>query len=209
MKIKVTEIFQSIQGESSYAGFPFFFIRLSGCNLRCSYCDTKYAYEDGKLIGIDEIVNTAKNSWIKNILITGGEPLLQDEVYALIKKLLFYRFKIFIETNGSISLKRLPEKVIKIMDIKTPSSNMCSFNDFNNLSYITKADEIKFVIGDKRDFNWSLETIRKNHIFTRTSNIIFSPVFGKLSPELLGRWILKNKINVRLQVQLHKILNVK
>ncbi len=209
MKIKICEIFESIQGESSFAGFPFFFIRISGCNLRCSYCDSVYAYEQGREIKIERIIEKASLSWINNILLTGGEPLYAKNIYALINGLIETRKKILIETNGSILIDRIPQQVIKILDFKTPSSGMAKYNEFKNINYLNFDDEVKFVISDFNDFQWSCNIIEKYDLFNRINNIIFSPVTDKLASNQLAHWILGEKINARLQLQLHKYINMK
>jgi len=209
VKIKICEIFESIQGESSFAGFPFFFIRISGCNLRCSYCDSVYAYEQGREIKIERIIEKASLSWINNILLTGGEPLYAKNIYALINGLIETRKKILIETNGSILIDRIPQQVIKILDFKTPSSGMAKYNEFKNINYLNFDDEVKFVISDFNDFQWSCNIIEKYDLFNRINNIIFSPVTDKLASNQLAHWILGEKINARLQLQLHKYINMK
>ena len=150
-----------------------------------------------------------ENSWINNVLITGGEPLIQSNVYTLMSILLKKNYNVFLETNGSLLINKVPKNIIKILDFKTPSSNMCEFNKFDNIDYLNEKDEIKFVIGDKKDFEWSVEKIYYFKMFDKTKNIIFSPVYKKLNPKTLATWILEKKINVRLQIQLHKLLNLK
>ena len=209
MKLKICEMFESIQGESSFAGFPFFFIRLTGCNLRCEYCDTLYAYDSGENINVVDIIKEVKKSWIDKVLITGGEPLFQQNVYPLIESLIKINKNVFIETNGSFLTNNIPKNVTKIIDFKTPSSNMSQFNDFENINYINENDEVKFVIGDIEDFKWSCNIIRKYRVLEKSKNILFSPVNDKISPSELAKYILKERINVRLQVQLHKFLKMK
>ncbi len=210
MKIKIVETFTSIQGESSYAGFPFFFIRLAGCNLRCSYCDTKYAYNtDIKPIDMEIIINKIEKSQIKNILITGGEPLLQENVYYLMDLLVEKFETVLLETNGSILLNRVNQKVKKIVDFKTLSSNMSDRNNFENIKYLNKKDEVKFVVKDFNDFKWSIKIIKKYNLENLVKNILISPVWNELDAHLLGKWILESKSNIRLSLQLHKILNLK
>ena len=209
MNLKICEMFGSIQGESSFAGFPFFFIRLTGCNLRCSYCDTKYAYDEGRSVEIQSIVEQVKNSWMKNILITGGEPLCQKNIYILMEKLLNLNKKVFIETNGSILTDKVQNGVVKIVDFKTPSSNMHEKNNFENVKYLNKNDEVKFVIGNDEDFNWSCSVIRRYNLLAKVKNVLFSPNESTLSAEELSELILNERINVRLQIQLHKYIKQK
>ncbi len=206
----INEMFSSIQGESSYAGFPFFFIRTTGCNLRCKYCDTKYAFSEGKEISIKKIVEKAEKSGLKKILITGGEPLIQKNVYKLIDDLLNKKFEVFIETNGSILIDKINKSAIKIVDVKTPSSGECEKNKVENLDFLTEKDEVKFVISDFNDFLWSKNFVEKYKVYKKIKNILFSPVYGVLNPEKLANWILEHKLNmVRLQLQLHKIIGMK
>ncbi len=203
--IHLSEIFHSIQGESTWVGFPCIFIRLSGCNLRCSYCDTKYAYENEYELTINEIIQKISKYQSTDLVeITGGEPLLQKNVYPLFYKLISKNYIILLETNGSIPLQKVPERIIKILDIKTPSSMMSDKMKWENLQYLNEKDEIKFVISDKNDFNWAMEKIRKNSLAKR--NILFSPVFKKLKPKVLSRWILSSGLSIRLNLQLHKII---
>jgi 7-carboxy-7-deazaguanine synthase len=206
--LKISEIFKSIQGESSYSGFPFFFIRLTGCNLRCSYCDTKYAFDNGKLFTISNIIEKIRHSNVDKVLITGGEPLLQNNVYKLIDKLLDIGKKVFLETNGSLPIDKIRTEVTKIVDFKTPSSLPLLKNNFNNVKFLNKKDEIKFVVSDKNDFQWSLDIIKKYDLSNIVENILFSPVTTKLKPHLLAHWMLEKEVNFRFQLQLHKLIRV-
>ncbi|NWF51676.1 MAG: radical SAM protein [Nitrospirae bacterium] len=203
--MKVCEIFKSIQGESSYAGMPCLFIRLTGCNLRCTYCDTKYAYFDGEELSEDNILNKVHRAGIKLVEITGGEPLLQREVYQLIKTLLDDGYKVLLETNGSISIRDVDRRAVIILDIKTPGSGMNKEMDFSNFDYIKKIDEIKFVITDRRDYEWSKEIIQ-NHNLKDRCHILISPAYGIMDPEELAKWILEDSLDVRLNLQLHKYI---
>ncbi len=208
-KLKISEIFKSIQGESSYSGFPFFFIRLTGCNLRCSYCDTQYSYSSGNELTIKSIIDKIEKSTIDKVLLTGGEPLLQENIYILIDKLTEIGKKVFIETNGSILTNKLRKEVIKIIDFKTPSSLMNEKNNFDNINFLNEEDEVKFVISDKNDFLWSIDIVNNYNLYKRTKNILFSPVANKLAPKTLANWILDKDLNIRVQIQLHKILDLK
>jgi 7-carboxy-7-deazaguanine synthase len=203
--LKISEIFYSIQGESSFAGAPCVFIRLSGCNLRCTYCDTRYAYSGGKSLSVSAIIKKVKSYHIPLVEITGGEPLLQGETITLAKKLLEQKLKVLIETNGSIDISKLPAGVIKIVDIKCPSSNHTKDMLWGNIKHLTKADQIKFVIGSLLDYNWAkAETIKRK--LSDKFLVLFSPVTEKISGAKLAKLILKDKLPVRLQLQLHKIL---
>ena len=205
-KIKISEMFSSIQGESSFQGIPFFFIRLSGCNLKCLYCDTKDIVNIENIYSVPELINAAKNSGLKHVEITGGEPLLQENVYELIDELVKHEYTVLIETNGTVNISKVNKKVILIMDIKTPSSGMSEYFAEENIKYLKKNDEVKFVISNNDDYLWSVKKIEK---YSLKNNIIFSPVHGILEPEALAGWILKDKLNVKLQIQLHKYLNLK
>jgi 7-carboxy-7-deazaguanine synthase len=209
--MKVNEIFHSIQGETTRAGFPSVFIRLAGCNLGCSYCDTVYARSEssGIEMPIDEIIHAAevyKN--IDHITITGGEPLTQKESIKLIKELIGKGYTVQLETNGSISLNDIPNKVRKIVDVKTPSSGYSSSFLYENLTYLNNTDELKFVILDINDYQFSAEFLKKYFQIIQMRNIVvnFSPVFGKISGEKLAELILIDRLPVRLNLQLHKIL---
>tara|TARA_Y100001970_G_C14215701_1_gene849520 strand:+ start:643 stop:1284 length:642 start_codon:yes stop_codon:yes gene_type:complete len=203
MKLKINEIFYSIQGESSYTGLPCIFIRLTYCNLRCSYCDTEYAFYDGKDMTIGNILSEIKKYPTNLVMVTGGEPLIQDYCINLIKELINKKYSVMLETSGSLKLDKVPKKVIKIVDFKCPSSNMKHKNDWTILSNINKNDEIKFVIGNKEDYDWSKKMIQKYKL-KELCSILFSPVYNKIDIKDLAKWILRDGINVRLQSQLHK-----
>ena len=207
MALKVNEIFFSIQGESSYAGWPCVFIRLTGCNLRCSYCDTAYAYEEGKDKTILEIVDEIKKFPCTLIEITGGEPLLQTETPKLIEALLEKNYRVLLETNGSLDVGMVSNNCLKIIDFKCPSSGMCGFNNLNNINYLTSHDEIKFIIGNREDFDYAtgVITILNKRPFLK-GPIHFAPVFGKIKPRELAKWILKEQVPVHLQLQIQKII---
>lgn len=203
--LKVNEIFKSIQGESSYSGLPCIFIRLTGCNLRCVYCDTEYAFYEGKELSVNQIMDAISPYEIKLAEITGGEPLLQDDVYPLMDALIEKGYKVLLETGGSLSIEKVPGPVIKIMDLKCPGSGEASKNNFKNLTLLTRNDEVKFVILDREDYLWSKETLHRHNIPQKAS-VIFSPVYDKLSLKDLAEWVLEDELPVRLQTQLHKII---
>ncbi len=203
--MELSEIFYSLQGESSYAGLPCIFIRLAGCNLRCKYCDTTYAYESEFSLSISEILEEIKKFGpVKLVEVTGGEPLLQKDTKELLKVLIEKNYKVLLETNNSISLVEVPKRVVKIVDIKTPSSGMSDKMLWDNLSFLNPSDEIKFVIGDRKDFDWSIHIIEKYNL--QRFQILFSPVFKKLESAKLAEWILCTKLPMRMNVQLHKLL---
>jgi 7-carboxy-7-deazaguanine synthase len=206
MSLKVNEFFFSIQGESSYAGLPCVFIRLTGCNLRCSYCDTAYAYEEGEEHSLDGIIDKAAQYQCRLVEITGGEPLIQNETPALISRLLDREYSVLLETNGTLPIESIDNRCIRIMDIKCPSSGEDKKNDFDNLRKLTDRDEVKFVIGNPEDYGYAKKTLQRIHQHSPISRIHFSPVHGTLSPATLASWILKDGLNVRLGMQLHKIL---
>jgi 7-carboxy-7-deazaguanine synthase len=205
MIMKINEIFTSIQGETSFAGLPFTFVRLTGCNLRCSYCDTQYAYEEGAEHCLDEVIAEIKKRDVPRLVITGGEPLLQDETFALCSRLLDLGFTVLLETNGSILIKDVDTRVHRILDIKCPGSRMDHRMDFRNIAYLTTRDEVKFVISHREDFEWALAAI-KQHALQGRAHILFSPLHEQLHPRELAAWILQEKLNVRLQLQLHKYI---
>lgn len=203
MKLKINEIFYSIQGESSYAGLPCIFIRLTYCNLRCSYCDTDYAFYNGTDMKISEIISDINKYPTELIMITGGEPLLQENCIHLMQELLNKNYSVMLETSGSLKLKDVPKSVIKIVDFKCPTSNMMNKNDWTIITDIQKEDEIKFVIANKEDYDWSKKMIKKYNL-NKVCPILFSPVYNKIDMSTLADWILKDGLNVKLQMQLHK-----
>ena len=203
--IKINEIYLSVQGESTHTGLPCIFIRLTGCNLRCSWCDTAYAFHEGKNMSIDEILQKVENFGIHLVEITGGEPLMQDNVYTLMRRLIENGYKVMLETGGSISLERVPKDVIKIMDLKCPGSGEQDKNNLDNLKLLAPHDEVKFVILDKKDYEWSRDIIKRYKI-NETAHILVSPVFDKLELKEMVKWILEDQLPVRLQTQLHKII---
>ena len=203
--IKINEIYLSVQGESSHTGLPCVFVRLTGCNLRCVWCDTAYAFHEGKNQSIDQTLKDVKNFGINLVEITGGEPLMQEDVYPLMEELLENGYKVMLETGGSLSLGKVPRDVIKILDLKCPGSGEHNKNNLDNLKLLAPHDEVKFVILDRRDYEWSRELIKKYKI-NETASILFSPVYGKLELKEMVKWILKDRLPVRLQTQLHKVI---
>jgi 7-carboxy-7-deazaguanine synthase len=207
LSLKVNEIFYSIQGESSYAGRPCVFIRLTGCNLRCSYCDTRYAYEEGRDMELPLILNQVSSHRCPLVEITGGEPLIQSDTPPLIRRLLAKKFTVLLETNGSQDIQRVEDRCIKIVDLKCPSSGMENRNDLENLRRLSPGDELKFVIGDRSDFEFARQIlVEYRKFFPERTPVHFSPVFGELEPKRLAQWILDERLDVRLQLPLHKLL---
>lgn len=201
----INEIFHSIQGESSYMGLPCVFVRLTFCNLRCSYCDTEYAFHEGTSMSIESIIEKVKEYKCRLVEITGGEPLAQDNVHELMSRLCDLDFEVLLETGGSLDISRVDGRVERIMDIKTPSSGMEKKNLWENILHLKVTDEIKFVVGDRNDFDWAVQTIRQHQLEDRCP-VLFSPVFGELSPRELSGWILEEGLNARLQLQMHKYI---
>ena len=201
--LKVNEIFKSIQGESSYAGLPCVFVRLTGCNLRCVWCDTEYAFYDGKAMSVEDVLKTVTNYGLDLVEITGGEPLMQKEVYPLMETLLAQKYKVMLETGGSLSIKDVPEAVIKIMDLKCPASGEESNNLYENLEFLTAQDEVKFVIADLGDYEWSKDILERHEVHKK-AHVLFSPVHDQQDLKELAEWILADNLPVRLQTQLHK-----
>ncbi|MBK7229714.1 MAG: radical SAM protein [Ignavibacteriales bacterium] len=204
--LKVNEIYFSVQGESTYAGLPCVFVRLTFCNLRCTYCDTEYAFYDGKDLTIPEIVEEIRKYDCKLVEITGGEPLVQmEECLGLMKQLCDEDFEVLIETGGSLSIKDIDQRVKIIMDLKCPSSGMEKKNLYENINFLKPLDELKFVIGSREDYDWTFDVLKRYDLENKCK-ILFSVVFGKLEPVQLVNWILEDKLNVRFQLQMHKFI---
>ena len=201
----VNEIFHSIQGESSHMGRPCVLVRLTYCNLRCSYCDTEYAFYEGKEISIDEIMNTVRAYECKLVEVTGGEPLWQENVDELMKRLCDEDFEVLLETGGSLSIATVDPRVKRIVDFKCPSSGMMKKNLWENVQYLKRTDEVKFVIGNQEDYEWAKQMIEEHKINERCS-VLMSVVFGELEPVHLAEWILSDKLTVRFQLQMHKYI---
>jgi 7-carboxy-7-deazaguanine synthase len=202
--LRINEIFYSIQGESSRIGMPTVFVRLTGCPMRCTYCDTAYAFHEGQQKEIEEIIQEIKKFDTNYVTVTGGEPLAQRNCIDLMNQLCELGYQVSLETGGALDIKDVHAKVKIILDVKTPKSNEDKNNFWPNLANIRTNDEIKFVIQDYEDFSWSMDIIEKYQL--NQSQILFSPVHKVLANEQLAEWILKHQLNVRLQLQLHKIL---
>lgn len=202
--MKINEIFYSIQGEGAWTGLPNIFIRTTGCNLRCSFCDTKYAYNKGKEMTADEIIKKIKKYPCRYVCITGGEPLLQKDIIYLINELLKKGYKISIETNGSLSVEKLLNKksLMISLDIKCPSSNMYENNYLENINFLKKDDQLKFVIKNKKDYEYAKGILEK---YKPLCTVFFQPVWGK-NPKILAKWIINDGLNVKLGLQIHKII---
>ena len=203
-RLNITEIFYSIQGESTHAGRPCVFVRLTGCNLRCRWCDTAYAFDGGQRMTIEEVAAAVARHQCNLIEITGGEPLLQEGVYPLIDALLAVDNTVMIETSGASDVSRLDPRVIKIMDLKCPGSGESERNLWSNLEYLRAHDEIKFVVADRLDYEWAREAIGTRDLAARVNAVLISPVFGEMDPEALAGWILEDNLPARMQLQMHK-----
>ena len=203
MNLKINEIYFSVQGESSYSGLPCIFIRLTYCNLRCTYCDSEYSFYDGKKMKIDEILKEIKKYSCNLVEVTGGEPLLQKNCINLLNELIKNNYDVLLETSGSLSISDVPNKVINIIDFKCPSSKMDSKNMWDNINYLKKNDEIKFVIGDRIDYEWTKQKIEEFKL-NQICDILISPVYGEIEPKEIVKWILEDNLKVRFQIQMHK-----
>ena len=203
-RLHINEIFYSIQGESTHAGRPCVFVRLTGCNLRCRWCDTEYAFYEGRKMTTGEVADVVASHQCKLVEITGGEPLLQEGVYPLMDALLKAGHTVMVETSGAVDVSKLDDRVIKIMDLKCPGSGECERNLWSNLEHLGPHDEIKFVLADRGDYEWARDTIQNRNLGGRVNAILMSPVFGELDPADLARWILEDRIAARMQIQMHK-----
>lgn len=201
----VNEIFYSIQGESSFAGCPCVLVRLTYCNLRCSYCDTEYAFYEGREMTLSETVAKVLSFPTDLVEITGGEPLLQETVHPLVRCLLDVGKKVLIETGGGVSIREVDSRAILIYDIKCPDSGMANRNIWENLEYLGPLDEVKFVIASRRDYEWSRSKVLELGLHSART-VLFSPVWGVVDPKELADWIVEDGLDVRVQLQLHKIL---
>ena len=206
MSLVVNEIFYSIQGESVYSGRPCVFVRLTGCNLRCSYCDTTYAYENGTEMEIEPVIKQVDLFRCSLVEITGGEPLIQAETPLLIYSLLENGYEVMIETNGSLDISIIDNRCIKIVDIKCPSSMESDKNDLENLKRMNRKDQVKFVMETRKDYEYAKEIKKMIPDRLPGHHILFSPVFGKIKPSKIAKWILEDKLDVRFHLQLHNVI---
>lgn len=204
-RLKISEIFHSLQGETTFSGLPTIFIRLTGCPLRCTWCDTEYAFAGGQWMEIDDIIEQAKTMGTPYVTVTGGEPLAQKRCINLLDKLIEHGFNVSLETSGALSLASVNDKVCTIMDLKAPGSGEESKNMYENLNYLDSKDQVKFVIKDRTDYHWTQDIIKRYNLIDKCE-ILLSPVAGEINPRDLAQWILDDKMLVRFQLQLHKIL---
>jgi len=204
--LTVNEIFHSIQGESTYAGEPCVFVRLTACDLRCSWCDTAYAFYEGRKMSIDDVIDAVDGYGCPTVEITGGEPLLQQDVYPLMTRLLERGKRVLVETGGHRSIAAVPRDVIKIVDVKCPGSGEAAKMDWDNLGRLAPADQVKFVIKDRTDYEYARAVVQRERLNERTGAVLFSPVHGVMGARALAEWILADRLPVRLQLQAHKFI---
>jgi len=204
--LTVNEIFHSIQGESTFTGEPCVFIRLTACDLRCSWCDTPYAFHEGQKMSIDDVMAIVDQYGAQLVEVTGGEPLLQSDVYPLMDRLLESGKTVLLETGGHRSIEKVPERVIRIVDVKCPGSGEAEKMDWGNLGRLTTSDQVKFVIKDRTDYEYARDIVSRERLSTRVAAILFSPVHGVLEPRILAEWMLADRVPARLQLQAHKYI---
>jgi len=204
--LTINEIFHSIQGESTHTGRPCVFVRLTACDLRCSWCDTPYAFTEGQKMSISDVVERVEGYGCDLVEITGGEPLLQSDVYPLMEQLLTLGKTVMVETGGHRSIKDVPADVIRIVDVKCPGSGESEKNHWENLDLLAPHDEVKFVIRDRDDYDYAKDIVARYNLLDRTAAVLFSPVHGVLAARDLAAWILEDRLPVRLQLQAHKYI---
>jgi 7-carboxy-7-deazaguanine synthase len=204
-RVKLTEIFLSIQGEADQVGWPTVFVRLTGCPLRCQYCDTQYAFYGGEWSSIDDVLARIKVFGVGYVCVTGGEPLAQKGCLPLLSRLCDAGYKVSLETSGAMDISKVDERVARVVDIKTPGSAEVSRNRLENLQVLRPSDQLKFVICNRADFDWAVAFVAEQRLAER-STVLFSPSYGQVEPRDLAQWILDSRLTVRLQVQLHKVL---
>lgn len=204
--LTVNEIFYSIQGESTRAGEPCVFVRLTACDLRCSWCDTPYAFYEGRKMSVDEVVSAVDGYGCPLVEITGGEPLLQQDVYPLMERLLDTGRTVLLETGGHRPIAQVPRDVIKVVDVKCPCSGEASKNDWSNLAALAPHDQVKFVIQDRTDYEYARDVIQRHCLAAKAAAVLLSPVHGVLDPRTLSEWMLADRLPARLQLQLHKFI---
>ncbi|HLK86674.1 MAG TPA: radical SAM protein [Candidatus Binataceae bacterium] len=203
-RLRVNEIFFSIQGESTWAGRPCAFVRLTGCDLRCVWCDTEYAFHEGRTMTVEEAAARLFGYGCDLVEVTGGEPLLQPGVHRLIARLLDAGMTVLVETSGASDVSRLDPRAVKVMDLKCPGSGESARNRWSNLEHLTPRDEVKFVLADRADYEWARDVIRHHALAARVNAILLSCAFGRLAPAALAAWILEDRLPVRMQLQMHK-----
>ena len=204
-RLRITEIFHSLQGEGASVGWRTVFVRLTGCPLRCGYCDTAYAFKGGEWREMDEILDQVAGFGAHYVTVTGGEPLAQPECLTLLTVLCDAGYRVSLETSGAIDIAPVDPRVVRVMDLKTPASGECDKNLYGNIEYLGPRDQVKFVIADAADYRWSCEQLHRWDLAARCE-VLFSPVAGEMDPAQLADWILRDRLDVRFQLQLHKVL---
>jgi 7-carboxy-7-deazaguanine synthase len=204
--VRITEIFLSIQGEANFVGYPTVFVRLTGCPLRCQYCDSEYAFYGGEKKSLDLILDQVLEYGVEHVCVTGGEPLAQPECLALLSLLCDNKMQVSLETSGAMAIDKVDPRVSIVMDLKTPASTEVERNDYNNISKLSTKDQLKFVICDRQDYEWAVFKIDEHDLKNKVGNIFLSPSYQELQAQDLAQWILEDKLPVRLQTQLHKSL---
>ena len=206
MELRITEIFHSLQGEARSVGLPTVFVRLTGCPLRCHYCDTAYAFSGGELMSLARIIERVNEFGCSRVCVTGGEPLAQPECLALLDRLCEQGFEVSLETSGAMSIAGVNERVSRVVDIKTPDSGEVHRNDWSNIARLTPHDQIKFVVCSRVDYDWARMKMDELQLAQRVSDVLFSPSYEQVEPLTLANWILEDRLPARLQIQLHKLL---
>jgi len=204
-RLRVNEIFHSLQGEADCVGFPTVFVRLTGCPLRCQYCDTEYAFHAGDWLDLEAILDKVRNIGASHVCVTGGEPLAQPNCLKLLARLCDAGYQVSLETSGALDVAAVDARVSRVIDVKTPASNEASRNRIENFRHLTPRDQLKFVICSREDYDWSKAFLQEHHLSERC-RILFSPSYNQLPPTMLAEWILADRLPVRFQMQLHKIL---
>jgi 7-carboxy-7-deazaguanine synthase len=204
-RLRISELFVSLQGESRSVGWPTAFVRLTGCPLRCGYCDTSYAFQGGEWMSLDAILETVRRFSVRHVCVTGGEPLAQKSCLDLLTRLCDEGYEVSLETSGAVDVSPVDPRVSKVMDLKTPGSGEEARNRWENLAALTSHDQVKFVITDRADYEWARREMR-DHQLERKAELLFSPVATRLEPRLLAEWIIEDRLPVRFQLQVHKIL---
>ncbi len=204
--LTINEIFHSIQGESTFAGTPCVFVRLTACDLRCSWCDTPYAFHEGRKVALDEVVSQVEAYQCPLVEITGGEPLLQEDVYPLMDRLLGAGHTVLLETGGHLDIGKVPAAVVKIVDVKCPGSGEADKQEWRNIDRLLPHDQVKFVIQDEVDYRYACDVVSRYALTTRCAAVLFSPVHGVLDPKMLSAWVLRDRVPARVQLQVHKYI---
>lgn len=204
--LRITEIFYSLQGESRTVGLPTVFVRLTGCPLRCQYCDTAYAFSGGKMVSQDHVLAEVAKYQPRFVTVTGGEPLAQKPCLPLLTKLCDAGYEVSLETSGAIDVSDVDPRVVKVLDLKTPASGEISKNLYTNIEYLTPIDQVKFVICSREDYLWANQQVQQYQLAEKVSDVLYSPSFTELEPKQLAEWILQDNVPVRMQLQIHKLL---